>query len=586
MKSIKKYWRILKPYKLKLLLSVVCVIAAAILTAAAPWVEGLVTTQLAHDVVAMQNGTQTGVNWIMIRNTLIILVLMYTTNALIRMLMQYLSTKAIQGSIFELRNKVKEKMTRLPIQYFDTHQAGDLMSRMTTDMDTISGALQQAFLQIVMACFSLTLAVTFMLTIDLKMSLIALLILPLTLLMSRVVISKSQKLFNKQQGALGNLNVVVQEKFTGFAEIKLYNYQERAIQEFETVNNALCESGFKANFISGLMTPSVTLITFVTIALCTKVGVDKIMLGTLSVGALQAFIRYVWQVNQPLTQITQLAPNIQASFSALDRILDYLDEPEMSHEHESIHNNEYRGSVTFEKVSFGYKADHMILKDISVEINPGEMVAIVGPTGAGKTTIINLLMRFYDVNKGRILLDGVDINSIDIESYRQNFGMVLQDTWLFSGSIKENIRYGMQDATDEMVYEAAKKANVDHFIKTLSHGYDSVLNEEASNVSNGEKQLLTIARAILTNPKILILDEATSSIDTRLDSLIQTALSNLMKGRTSFVIAHRLSTIKNADKILVMKDGNVIEIGNHQDLMNQNGFYADLYNSQFQNQEG
>lgn len=581
MNSLKKYWRILKPYKFTMFASILCVLLAAILTALAPWVEGLVTTQLTNDVIAMNLGFQEGIRFDVIRNLLIVLLIMYTMNAGIRMCMQYLSTKAIQGAIFNLRRQVKEKMTRLPIRYFDTHQAGDLMSRMTTDMDTVSGALQQAFLQIIMALFSLTLAVTLMFKIDSIMASIALIVLPLTLLMSRVIVGKSQKLFKRQQAALGDLNAVVQEKFTGFSEIKLYNYQDNVIEEFKAVNDALCESGFKANFISGLITPSVTLITFVTIAICTKIGVDKIIAGSLSVGALQSFIRYVWQVNQPLTQVTQLAPNLQAASAALDRVLEYLDEEEMETDNVIETHDAYEGRVTFENISFGYEKNTPIINNVNVTIEPGEMVAIVGPTGAGKTTIINLLMRFYDVDSGAIKLDGVDIRNIDKETYRKHFGMVLQDTWLFSGSIKDNIRYGAQDADDQAVYEAARKANVHHFIKTLPHGFDSVLNEEASNVSSGEKQLLTIARAILMDPAIMILDEATSSIDTRLDALIQEALANLMKGRTSFVIAHRLSTIKNADKILVMKDGDIIEVGNHETLMNQRGFYANLYNSQF-----
>ena len=580
MNSLKKYWRVLKPFKGLLFGSVVCVVIAAALTAIAPWIEGLVTTQLTADVIAMRAGTQTGISGDVIGNLLVLLFIIYTVNGAVRMVMQYVSTKAIQDAIARLRYDVKEKMTRLPIQYFDTHQAGDLMSRMTTDMDTVSGALQQAFLQIVMAIFALVLAVIFMISINLKMALIALTILPLVSLMSNLIVKKSQKLFNQQQDALGDLNAEVQEKFTGFAELKLYNYQQAAIEKFEMVNGSLCESGFKANFISGLMTPTVTLITFVTIAILARMGVENIIAATMTVGALQSFVRYVWQVNQPLTQITQLAPTMQASFSALDRIIEYLDEPEMEPETTMQQPSVLNGAVRFENVSFGYQ-ETMIIKDVSVDIKPGEMVAIVGPTGAGKTTIINLLMRFYDVNAGRILLDGHDIRTLSKDAYRENFGMVLQDTWLFSGSVKDNIRYGNQEASDEDVVKAAKQANIHHFIKTLSNGYDFELNEEASNVSNGEKQLLTIARALLLNPSILILDEATSSIDTRLDALIQEALATLMQGRTSFVIAHRLSTIKNADKILVMKDGNIIEIGNHESLMADQGFYADLYNSQF-----
>ncbi|NLL75360.1 MAG: ABC transporter ATP-binding protein [Erysipelothrix sp.] len=586
MKTFKKMWSFLKPYRVKIVTAMGLLVLAAVLTAAAPYIEGLMTSQLQRDVQDMNAGVAGAhIQIDVILKIIAILFVIYLVNTSSRIALQYLISDSIQAAIYDMRMAVKEKMTTLPIRYFDQHSAGDLMSRMSTDMEAISGALQQSFSQVMMSLLNIVFAVIMMFILDTKMALVGITIIPLSIILYRFITKRTQKLFNLQQESLGQLNSVIQEKFTGFNEIKLYNYQENAIEDFSVANNTLCENGFKANFTAGLISPAVSMITYIVIAIVVFMGVINVMEGVIVVGALQAFIRYIWQVNQPLVQITNLSGTIQSSIAAMNRIFDYLEEPDDVYDVvEPTDITNYKGAVSFKDVNFGYN-EVPVIQDFSVDIKPGEMVAIVGPTGAGKTTIINLLMRFYDVNSGAILIDGVDIRNIRRDDLRSLFGMVLQDTWLFSGMIKENIAYGKQGASDEEIINAAKRTNVHHFITTLPDGYDMVLNEESSNISNGEKQLITIARALLSDPSILILDEATSSVDTRLDAMIQEAMATLMKGRTSFVIAHRLSTIRNADKILVMRDGNIIEMGNHDDLMDQNGFYADLYNSQFEDYE-
>lgn len=586
MKTFKKMWSFLKPYRVKIVTAMGLLVLAAVLTAAAPYIEGLMTSQLQRDVQDMNAGVVGAhIQIDVILKIIAILFVIYLVNTCSRIALQYLISDSIQAAIYDMRMAVKEKMTTLPIRYFDQHSAGDLMSRMSTDMEAISGALQQSFSQVMMSLLNIVFAVIMMFILDAKMALVGITIIPLSIIVYRFITKRTQKLFNLQQESLGQLNSVIQEKFTGFNEIKLYNYQENAIEDFSVANNTLCENGFKANFTAGLISPAVSMITYIVIAIVVFMGVINVMEGVIVVGALQAFIRYIWQVNQPLVQITNLSGTIQSSIAAMNRIFDYLEEPDDVYDVvEPTDITNYIGAVSFKDVNFGYN-EVPVIQDFSVDIKPGEMVAIVGPTGAGKTTIINLLMRFYDVNSGAILIDGVDIRNIRRDDLRSLFGMVLQDTWLFSGMIKENIAYGKPGASDEEIINAAKRTNVHHFITTLPDGYDMVLNEESSNISNGEKQLITIARALLSDPSILILDEATSSVDTRLDAMIQEAMATLMKGRTSFVIAHRLSTIRNADKILVMRDGNIIEMGNHDDLMDQNGFYADLYNSQFEDYE-
>ena len=495
---------------------------------------------------------------------------------------QFLLTDAIQSAMVDLRNDVESKIRRLPIAYFDQHPLGDTMSRVTNDMETISNALQQSFAQILNAILGLTLAVAMMFSIQWKMALASMLIIIGSVVISKMIVKKSQPLFEKQQNSLGSLSGVVQESFTGFNEIKLFGKQEDALADFMAANSELCQNGFQAQFISGLMSPLVSFITYVGIGCIAIMGALYALSGVIAVGQLQAFIRYIWQVNQPLSQMTQLSSALQSSAAAVHRVFEFLNEEEEPEDERCQAAPEHvEGNVTFENVHFSYTPEKPLLQGLNARVESGQMVAIVGPTGVGKTTLINLLMRFYDVTGGAILIDGMDIRHMKRKDLRSKFGMVLQDTWLFKGTIRDNIAYGKDDATDADVIRAAKIANVHHFIKTLPEGYDMILNEESSNISQGEKQLLTIARAVLCDPPILILDEATSSVDTRLEHMLQNAMQNIMKGRTSFVIAHRLSTIRNADLILVMRDGNIVEQGTHEELLGKKGYYEQLYHAQF-----
>lgn len=582
---VKKISPFVGKYKWSFLGAILFIISAAVFTAIAPRTEGLIITQLTKDFEEIIRGTSvSSVSFDYIFKVLILLFLVYIGGAGSTLIASFLLTNAIQNTMKNIRNEVEKKINKLPIRYFDGNSYGDVLSRITNDVDTISNALQQSFVQVINAFLSVGLALIMMYSINVKLALIATLIIPLSILITRVIVSKSQRLFDSQQKALGNLNGKVQEMYTGFNELKLYGKEEDALDEFVKVNEELRNTGFKAQFISGIMSPLIGLVTYLGIAVVGVVGAIISISGGITVGNLQAFIRYIWQINQPLSQVTQLSSAIQSAVSATNRVFEFLEEDEEVKDPENpIKIENPKGDVTFEHVKFGYKEDKPLIKDLNINVKSGQMVAIVGKTGAGKTTLINLLMRFYDIQGGSIKIDGVDIKDMKREDLRSMFGMVLQDTWLFNGTIYDNIKYGRFDATKEEIIEAAKIANVHHFIKTLPGGYDMVLNEEASNVSQGEKQLLTIARAILKNPSILILDEATSSVDTRLELLLQKAMRNIMKDRTSFVIAHRLSTIKSADLILVMSDGNIIEKGTHEELMNQGGYYESLYNSQFAN---
>ncbi len=585
--AINKISPFVKPYKWPFIGAIIFVIIAAIFTALAPMTEGLIITQLTKDAFDMAKGIAgASVDFDYIIKILIVLAFIYIGGTASTYTASFLLTNAIQNTMRDLRNTVQDKIRRLPVSYFDKNSYGDILSRITNDIDTISNALQQSFVQVVNAVLSLTLAVIMMFTINVTMALVAILIIPISYIISRFIVVRSQKLFYNQQKALGNLNGKVQEMYTGFNEIKLYGKQEDAIREFGDINQELCSTGFRAQFISSIMSPLVSLVSYLGIAAIGVLGAINAIAGVITVGNLQAFIRYIWQINQPLSQVTQLSSAIQSAFAAVDRVFEILnEEEEIPDKEDSIKLENPCGNVTFEHVKFGYNDDKPLIKDLSAEVKSGQMVAIVGPTGAGKTTLINLLMRFYDVKGGAIKIDGVDIRDMKREDLRSIFGMVLQDTWLYNGTIYDNIKYGRFDATKEEIIEAAKVANVHHFIKTLPDGYNMFLNEEASNISQGEKQLLTIARAIISDPAILILDEATSSVDTRLELLLQKAMQNIMKGRTSFVIAHRLSTIRNADLILVIDEGNIIEQGNHEELMAKGGFYEKLYNSQFRNKE-
>lgn len=581
--TISKISPFVKPYKWPFIGAIIFVIIAAVFTALAPMTEGLIITQLTKDAFDMAKGVAgASVNFNYIIKILIVLAFVYVGGTASTYAASFMLTNAIQNTMRDLRNAVQDKIRKLPVSYFDKNSYGDVLSRITNDIDTISNALQQSFVQVVNAVLSLTFALIMMFTINVKMALVAILIIPISYMISRVIVGRSQKLFYKQQKALGNLNGKVQEMYTGFNEIKLYGKQDDVIREFGDINQELCSTGFKAQFISSIMSPLVSLVSYLGIAAIGVLGAINAIAGAITVGNLQAFIRYIWQINQPLSQVTQLSSAIQSAFAAVDRVFEILnEEEEISDKEDSIKLENPRGNVIFEHVKFGYSDDKPLIKDLSAEVKSGQMVAIVGPTGAGKTTLINLLMRFYDIKEGAIKIDGVDIRDMKREDLRSIFGMVLQDTWLYNGTIYDNIKYGRFDATKEEIIEAAKIANVHHFIKTLPDGYNMFLNEEASNISQGEKQLLTIARAIISDPAILILDEATSSVDTRLELLLQKAMKNIMKGRTSFVIAHRLSTIKDADIILVMKDGHIIEQGNHEELLQTKGFYYNLYSSQF-----
>lgn len=581
--TIKKLIPFLKPYLIPFLGAILFIIGAAVINAITPRTEGLIITQLTEDVLAISKGLENaGIHFDYIIKILILLGVLYVLSTLFTYVASFLLTNAIQNTVRDLRNAVQNKIRKLPINYFDQNSFGEVLSRITNDIDTISNAMQQSFSQIINSVLSLTLALGMMYVINIQMALVATLIVPLSYLVSKFIVGKSQQLFYNQQQALGKLNGAVQEMYTGFNELKLYGKQEDAIEEFVGINEELCQEGFKAQFISSIMSPLVSLVSYLGIAVIGAMGGILTIRGALTVGNLQAFIRYIWQINQPLTQVTQLSSAIQSAFAAAERVFEFLEEKEeVSDAQNTAKLTDVKGNVTFEHVKFGYKEGATLIEDLNVEVKSGQMVAIVGPTGAGKTTLINLLMRFYDVSGGSIKIDGIDIRDMKREDLRSLFGMVLQDTWLYRGTIAENIEYGRFGATREEIIEAAKVANVHHFIKTLPDGYDMVLNEEASNISQGEKQLLTIARAILADPAILILDEATSSVDTRIELILQKAMRNIMKGRTSFVIAHRLSTIRSADLILVMKDGNIIEKGTHEELMAQGGFYESLYNSQF-----
>lgn len=575
--GIKRLIPYLKKYNIKIISAILLIIVASCLIALSPTLEGMITTQLFSDITKGQR-----VDFAKINRIILILICVYAAGALSNCAYQFLLTDAIQSAMVDLRNDVEGKIRKLPIAYFDRNALGDTLSRVSNDVETISNALQQSFAQILNAILGLSLAVFMMFKIQWVMALSSVAIILVSVIISKVIVKKSQPIFQKQQNALGHLNGIVQEKFTGFNEIKLFGKQEDALTEFMNANEELCENGFKAQFISGLMSPLVAFVTYIGIGCVAIAGAFYAIGGIITVGQLQAFIRYIWQVNQPMSQITQLSSAIQSSVAAVHRVFEFLNEEEESEEVELVKpDKEVHGNVSFENVEFSYTKEKPLLHDLNVQVKSGQMVAIVGPTGVGKTTLINLLMRFYDVTGGSIKIDGVDIQHMKRDDLRAKFGMVLQDTWLFNGSIKENIAYGKEGATEEEIINAAKVANVHHFITTLPEGYNMILNEEASNISQGEKQLLTIARSILCHPPIMILDEATSSVDTRLEQKLQDAMRKIMKGRTSFVIAHRLSTIKNADLILVMRDGNIVEQGTHNELLEKKGYYEQLYHAQF-----
>ena len=513
---------------------------------------------------------------------IILLVGMYVLSAIFRYIQTWIMTQVTQTVTFRMRQQLSQKINRLPLSYFDKQTYGEVLSRITNDVDTISQTLNQSLSQIVTSTVTVLGILVMMFSISWQMSLVALLVLPLAGGVITLIAKSSQKQFLRQQTQLGELNGHIEEMYGGHQVMRVFNGQKKSIAKFSKINNRLQESAWKAQFFSGLIHPIINFISNIGYVAMTILGGWLAINGRLKIGDIQAFIQYVDQFNQPLVQVANIANILQSTAAAAERVFEFLDEPEEAVEPNNLVKlSGVKGEVEFDNVVFGYKPDQTIIKGLSAHIKPGQRVAIVGPTGAGKTTLVNLLMRFYEINSGSIKIDGVDIRRMKRSDVRQMFGMVLQDTWLFNGTIRQNLMYGNPKATEEEMIKTAKEAHVDHFVRSLPGGYDMVLGEEAANISQGEKQLLTIARAMLEKAPMLILDEATSSVDTRTEVLIQKAMENLMQGKTSFVIAHRLSTIRDADLILVVKDGNIIEQGNHETLLKQNGFYAELYNSQF-----
>lgn len=577
-----RLWDYLRHYKGALFFAIFLKVLSSVMSVLEPFVLGLAITELTTNLIDMAKGIP-GAH---INTTYIgVILVLYFLRGLLYELgsygSSYFMTNAVQNSIRDLRHDLSEKINKIPVSYFDNQQFGNVLGRFTSDIETVSNALQQSFLQIINAFLTIILVIAMVLYLNWQLAMIVIVMIPITYVSAQFILKKSQPYFKKQADALGDMNGFVQENLTGFNVLKLYGREEISSEEFREITQNLQEVGFKASFISGIMMPVLSALSDMAYLIIAAIGALQVLSGTLTIGNMQAFVQYVWQVSQPVQTITQLASVLQSAKSSLDRIFEVLDEPdEVSQVTEHL-THDLTGQVSFENVSFQYVADKPLIQNFNLEVKPGEMVAIVGPTGAGKTTLINLLMRFYDVTGGSIKIDGHDIRNLSRQEYRKQFGMVLQDAWLYEVSIKENLRFGNLEATDEEIVAAAKAANVDHFIRTLPGGYNMEMNQESTNVSLGQKQLLTIARALLADPKILILDEATSSVDTRLELLIQKAMTKLMEGRTSFVIAHRLSTIQEADKILVLNNGQIIEQGNHESLLAAKGFYYDLYNSQF-----
>ena len=582
--SLARLWSYLTAYRFSVFFAIFLKIVSVIMSVIEPFILGLAITELTSNLLAMANGVAgAGINTLYIVVILVIYLLRGLLYELGSYYSNYFMTNAVQSMIQDLRNEMSEKINRIPVSYFDKHQFGDLLGRFTSDVETVSNALQQSFLQIVNAVFTILFVMGMVLYLNLQLAIIVILSIPVTYFGAKTILNRSQPYFKQQAAILGRMNGFVQENLTGFNVLKLFGREEKSQERFEKITDELQQVGFKASFISGLMMPALHIVSDLTYLIVAVLGGLQVIAGRLTIGNMQAFVQYVWQVSQPIQNITQLAGQMQSAKSSLDRVFEVLDEQEEVQTVEVKDLAPLTGQVSFKNVDFQYVENKPLIRDFNLDVEPGEMVAIVGPTGAGKTTLINLLMRFYDVTAGAILVDGQDIRDLSRQDYRRQFGMVLQDAWLYEGSIKENLRFGNLEATDEEIVEAAKAANVDHFIRTLPGGYNMEMNQESSNISLGQKQLLTIARALLADPKILILDEATSSVDTRLELLIQKAMKRLMKGRTSFVIAHRLSTIQEADKILVLKDGQIIEQGNHESLLAAKGFYYNLYQSQFSN---
>ena len=581
--AVKKLLRYMSKYMIRLIGMMIFAIVGTVFNIVGPKILGKATTELFNGLVAKVNGTG-GIDFDKIGKILLWTLGLYLCSAAFSFVQGFIMTGISNDVSYSLRKDISGKMNRLPMKYYESRTYGEVLSRITNDVDTLQQGLNQSITQLITSVTTLIGVFIMMLSINVWMTLCALLILPCSMFIISKVMKRSQKYFRQQQKYLGDVNGQVEEVYAGQNIVKAFNKEDAVMATFEETNKKLYESGWKSQFFSGMMMPIMQFVGNIGYVMVALLGGFMTIKGVIEVGDIQSFFQYIRNFTQPVQQIAQVTNMMQSAAAASERVFEFLEEEEEEQtvEHPVTLENGVEGHVTFEHVSFGYRPDQIIIKDFSEQVQPGQKIAIVGPTGAGKTTLVKLLMRFYDVNSGRILIDGHDIREFDRRNLRECFGMVLQDAWLFNGPIMENIRYGRLDATDEEVIAAAKAAHAHRFIQTLPEGYNTVLNEEASNVSQGQKQLLTIARAILADNRLLILDEATSSVDTRTEERIQKAMDNLMKGRTSFVIAHRLSTIKDADVILVMKDGDIIEQGNHEELLAMNGFYANLYNSQFE----
>lgn len=580
--TIKKLTYYLSKYKIAFLFVFIFAIASTVFTIIGPTIMGNATTEIANGILDKIGGG-TGINFEKLGRILLFLIGLYTIASIFSFIQGIITTNIAQKVSYNFRKEISEKIHRMPMNYFDTMNHGEILSRVTNDVDTLSMSLNQSLGQLITSVVSIVGILFMMIRISVSMTLLALLIMPLSMLLMATVMKRSQKYFNQQQEYLGHVNGQVEETYGGHNIVKVFNREEDVIKEFDENNNKLYETAWKSQFLSGMMHPIMQLVGNIGYVGVAILGGYLTVRGKIQIGQIQSFFQYIRNFTQPIAQLSQVANMFQSTAAAAERVFEFLDAEE---EVPTVENPEsidgLNGSVEFKSVHFGYSPDKIIINDFSSKVQNGQKIAIVGPTGAGKTTMVKLLMRFYDVNSGEILVDGRNIKDFDRSELRKMFGMVLQDAWLFNGSIMDNIRYSKLEASDEEVITAARAAHVHHFISTLPDGYQMILNEEANNVSQGQKQLLTIARAILADPKILILDEATSSVDTRTEILIQKAMDSLMKGRTSFIIAHRLSTIRDADLILVMNEGDIVEQGNHEELLAKGGFYAKLYNSQFE----
>ena len=580
--TLKRLLKYLGPQKLPIGISCMAAGVGTIFNVIGPKIMAKATDSIYLTFTKRLRGTNAPIEYGYIKDILLLILALYITSAIFGYIMQHTMAGVSQNTVYRMRKRVSEKLSRLPLGYYDEHSKGDVMSRVSNDIDNISGTLHQSISHMLTSIITILGIVGMMISISPALTLVTLVTLPLSAIVTRTVAKRSQKLFKEQQKVLGSLNAHVEEMYSGHNIVKAFGYEKKSMEKFEDLNVRLYESGYRAQFVSSLIMPLINFIGNMGYVLICAAGAILVSGGSISIGGIQAFIQYSRQFSHPIVRIASIANTIQSTIASAERVFELLDEDEEGPDGEyELDKESVVGDFRFENVNFSYREGEPLIENLNISIKPGQTAAIVGPTGAGKTTLVNLIMRFYEVDSGRIMLDGMDIREISRESLRGSFGMVLQDTWLFGGSIRDNIGYGRLGATDDEITQAARSAYADHFIMTLSSGYDTVINEEADNISQGQKQLLTIARAMIANPRVLILDEATSSVDTRTEKCIQKAAKKLMEGRTSFIIAHRLSTIVDAEIILVMDRGNIIEHGNHKELMLKKGFYFELYSSQF-----